>query len=1041
MERLKLTLLVLLFAVFSSQIYSQTPVTPADGATSVSATLTSVSWTDFDDGNGNGPYDAEFDDDATFASPNATISGTSATSLSVTVVNNTTYYWRVKDTDTDGAGTDGSWHSYSFTTELATPSLIDPSGSYSSTTTFNWSMAGNYSNVDFDVVVATDNAFNNVVGNSTVSGVLTTSISLPSAGVYYWKVTATVNDATAPNNGESKVSTTGSFTLTIPGPTLTAPVNGLTGVAIEPTMTWQAVTGAVSYKIYVDDASDFATPIFEEDEGTNLSKAFTEADNNFPLSNGTIYYWRVASVDNAGNEYYSSTYHFTTFPDVTPTLTNPDNGATVYLTTVQLGWIINQSTGTLQYKLQYQETDQSDNTPPTTSEWASATSVTTTNTYYSLSVNGGKRYYWRVIVLNASNEVVDYSSTYYFDTAGGATVTVFPSYPIGGATVYTNSPTLYWYVDQYATGVTYQVRYATSNSVDANGELNDASAVSEPTDANIATATSAMYHTLSGLTPGTTYYWEVRPYYAATSEFGDWSSVESFSTHGSGTLVVPIVSYPTGGVTIYTTSPYLYWYINDSGIGLTYDIQVDDDNTFASPDYTGSTTTNVTYIHASGLTAGTTYYWRVRSNNGSSQSAWSNPVGTFTIAGGVSNGYPVVTYPTGNPVVYTNQPTLYWYLEGSSLGLTKYVVRWKEGSNSTDWLTDYDGSADITNLNTTYYTFTTSLTYGSTYYWAVASYDGSNYSAWSEGSFTVVGPSTAGVPILSAPDDGSVIYDDNVTLYWYVNGSTTGIQNYEITYSTSDVFDPSVTTTTTSTSNSLSLTGLTPGATYYWKVRSFYGGSTYSNYSSTYHFTVNPGSNPVTPLPGSPNNVNITVTSPIVSWVLPAQSESTLNYVIEYSTTQDFTNPIEIDNISEPFVQINGLQENQKYFWRVKSVNQNGESYYSPVGKFTTYTPTAVNNGSQIPAKFELSQNYPNPFNPTTTIKFQLPEQSFVTLKIYDITGKEIKTLVSSDLSAGYYSVVWNATDNNGKKVSSGIYFYRISAGNFVSVKKLMLLK
>jgi hypothetical protein len=1033
-----------LFVAYSVQ--AQTPITPSDGATAVVASTNAVTWTDFDDGNGNGPYDVDFDDDAGFGSIDYSAANTSATSLTVAVTYNTTYYWRVRDTDIDGAGTDGSWHSYSFTTELATPSLVDPSGTYAANTTLNWNMSGNYSNVDFAYAVATDNAFTNIVASGTVSGALTTTVSLPSAGEYYWRVVATVNDATAANNGETKTSSTQHFTLTIPGPALTAPVNGLTGVSIEPTMQWQAVTGAVSYKLYVDDASDFATPIYEANEGTNLSRAFTEAITNFPLNNGATYYWRVASVDNAGNEYLSSTYHFTTFPDVSPTLNNPGNAETVYVNPVMLGWSINQPTGTLKFKLQYQETDISDVTEPTAGEWAAdgtgndATSVITTNTTYSLSVHGGKKYYWRVIVLNASNEVEDYSSVYYFITSGGASVTVYPSYPIGGATVYTNSPTLYWYVDQYASGVTYQVRYATSNSVDANGELNDASAVSEPTNANIATATSALYKTLSGLNPGTTYYWQVRGYYAATGEYSDWSTVESFTTNGSGTLVVPTVSYPTGGVTVYTTSPYLYWYIQGTGLGLTYDVEVDNDNSFATPEYTGSTTTNVTYIQASGLTPGDTYYWRVRSNNGTSTSAWSS-TGQFSVDGGVTNGYPVATYPTGNPTVYTPTPTLYWYLEGSSLGLTKYVVRWKEGSNSTNWATDYDGTADVTNLNTTYYTFTSNLTYGSTYYWAVASYDGSTYSAWSAGSFTVVGPGTAGAPILSAPENGTTVYDRDVTLSWYVNGSTTGIQSYEVTYSTSDVFESSVTTTTTTTSNSLALTGLTPGATYYWKVRSYYGGSTYSGFSSTYHFTVNPGSSPVTPLPGSPNNVDIAVNSPVLSWILPAQSEAQLTYTVEYSTTPDFSNPIVVDNVENPFVQISGLEANQHYYWRVKSAAGDNESYYSPVGDFTTYGVTAVGDEVSLPETYQLSQNYPNPFNPTTIIKFQLPKESFVSLKVYDITGKEIKTLLNGNISAGYHSVSWNATDNDGRKVSSGIYFYRITTPEFSSVKKMMLLK
>ena len=95
----------------------------------------------------------------------------------------------------------------------------------------------------------------------------------------------------------------------------------------------------------------------------------------------------------------------------------------------------------------------------------------------------------------------------------------------------------------------------------------------------------------------------------------------------------------------------------------------------------------------------------------------------------------------------------------------------------------------------------------------------------------------------------------------------------------------------------------------------------------------------------------------------------------------------------------------------------------------------------QVPAKFALDQNYPNPFNPSTTIKYQIAEPTKVTIAIYSIDGQLVNTLVSDTKDAGYYSVVWNGTNSFGKQVASGMYIYRIDAGNFVSTKKLMLMK
>ncbi|MHC1736774.1 MAG: T9SS type A sorting domain-containing protein [Ignavibacteriaceae bacterium] len=96
---------------------------------------------------------------------------------------------------------------------------------------------------------------------------------------------------------------------------------------------------------------------------------------------------------------------------------------------------------------------------------------------------------------------------------------------------------------------------------------------------------------------------------------------------------------------------------------------------------------------------------------------------------------------------------------------------------------------------------------------------------------------------------------------------------------------------------------------------------------------------------------------------------------------------------------------------------------------------------NMTPETFSLSQNYPNPFNPTTQIKFQLPIDSRVDLRIYDILGREVATLLSDDLKTGYYTTEWNGRNNSGVMVSSGIYIYRIVAGKFVQTKKMMMLK
>ncbi len=114
-------------------------------------------------------------------------------------------------------------------------------------------------------------------------------------------------------------------------------------------------------------------------------------------------------------------------------------------------------------------------------------------------------------------------------------------------------------------------------------------------------------------------------------------------------------------------------------------------------------------------------------------------------------------------------------------------------------------------------------------------------------------------------------------------------------------------------------------------------------------------------------------------------------------------------------------------------------TYHSSVAGLTSsYTITGVrkNSGASLPMIFALNQNYPNPFNPSTIISFQIPASSHVTLKVYDMLGREITTLVDEMQTAGSHSITFNAS-----RYASGVYFYRLQAGSYTAAKKLVLLK
>ena len=94
-----------------------------------------------------------------------------------------------------------------------------------------------------------------------------------------------------------------------------------------------------------------------------------------------------------------------------------------------------------------------------------------------------------------------------------------------------------------------------------------------------------------------------------------------------------------------------------------------------------------------------------------------------------------------------------------------------------------------------------------------------------------------------------------------------------------------------------------------------------------------------------------------------------------------------------------------------------------------------------MPEKFTLHQNYPNPFNPITTLRYELPEQTHVNITIYDMLGRKVKTILNEQQSPGYKQLIWDASNDYGKPVSAGIYLYQIQAGEYISTKKMVLLK
>jgi hypothetical protein len=127
-----------------------------------------------------------------------------------------------------------------------------------------------------------------------------------------------------------------------------------------------------------------------------------------------------------------------------------------------------------------------------------------------------------------------------------------------------------------------------------------------------------------------------------------------------------------------------------------------------------------------------------------------------------------------------------------------------------------------------------------------------------------------------------------------------------------------------------------------------------------------------------------------------------------------------------------------------RPTNSESEQIVQEVGSTisVTVTVTSLTAGElSLPDHFSLSQNYPNPFNSTTIIEYKLPSPTHVTVEIYNMLGQKVRTLVDDNISAGHYRVEWDGNMESGRTAATGVYLYRIQAGDFVRTKKMLLLR
>lgn len=779
-------------------------------------------------------------------------------------------------------------------------------------------------------------------------------------------------------------------------PDLITPVNLSEGNSIEPLFTWTSVAGAESYTLQVATDQAFSNIKINE---SDLSSASFSASG---LLNNKTYYWRVRASNEIVDGNFSAVSKFTTAPKTSVELSWPVAGVYLYTFTPTFSWYIPTGGTGWKFDLIY-STDADFNTNSTVSNITSFT--------YTLSnLTPGVKYYWKIRLKNSEGEVVSYSDRESFISFGKTSVP-YISWPTANAVVNTLSPSLFWYITEAGSGLTYELEYVQGSASALTGTP------------NVINITAKQYN-LTGLLPDKQYTWKVRS--KSGDNYSAWSTAASFKTAAIGEPIKPIPSWPVAGATVYSVSPTLNWYLGADGSGLTYEVEIVEGSGTAfsgAPNFTNIQNLNV---QMSNLNPGKTYKYRVRSTNGMTYSSWSSTA-TFKIESALSIGpiVPIPSWPIGSAYVYSDSTQLYWYLGALNPGLTFEV---EYGTGSLTGTPSITGISDMkANVN--------DLQAGVTYNWRVRSTDGVNYSAWSpvQKFKTVNLNPVASVPYLSWPVGGYTVYTTSPVLSWFLATGSSGI-TFDLQYSASSNMSGAVTVTGL-TAMQYALSNLQAGKTYYWRIRSF-DGTVYSNYSAKGKFVVNAGSASVVPEPASPGGgITIESTAPELSWFIPTEGD-VASYELQYSSDSEMKDAVTVETGSTSQL-LSGLQTGKTYYWRVRSKNSAGEfSAFSDIEEFSAASVTSTEDEIKVPETFELSQNYPNPFNPSTLIQYSIPKEGLYNLVVYNIIGQKVAELVNAQLMPGRYSVRFD-----GSGLSSGAYIYRLSGSGVNIVRKMLLLK
>jgi photosystem II stability/assembly factor-like uncharacterized protein len=388
---------------------------------------------------------------------------------------------------------------------------------------------------------------------------------------------------------------------------------------------------------------------------------------------------------------------------------------------------------------------------------------------------------------------------------------------------------------------------------------------------------------------------------------------------------------------------------------------------------------------------------------------------------------------TGNMLKTTNGGTNW---AAQPLGTTNNMLSVNFKNANIGWATGQAGRINYTSNGGTNWSTQTSGTNGNLN--CVSMFN--TELGWIVGANGVILKTTTGgltvptAPTLTTPANGASNVSVTPTLGW---NNVSGASSYKVQISTISNFGV-ITDSATVFTNSYSVPSgrLQSASAYFWRVSASNSFGT-SGYSTVFNFSTTVTPPPVPVLVSPANNSNGQSTTPTLVWQAIAGATS---FHVQISTLSNFAvitdSGTVAGNLNQRTVPAGRLGNGLTYFWRVRATNTSGTGSFSSPWNFSTL-PTGINLiSSEIPKEFKLFNNYPNPFNPATKIRFNVPKSEFVTLKVYNSTGKIVSELISNNFTAGSYEIEWKASD-----LASGIYFYKLESASFTDTRRMMLVK